>query len=221
MAYFIYITENLINGRKYIGKHSGDISDGYLGSGMLLKRAIEKYGIDNFKRDIIEIVDTEIDLDNAERKWIAEFDAASNPLFYNLTEGGTGGNTLKYLPADVVSKTRSGWFAKLNDVDKEKVREQRKMHLTNLRADASLEKQRLAAQQKYYQNLTEDDKDKLYASRRGKNAYQAKSVKTPLGVFDTAKDASRAHNVNIQTILNRCNNPNFADWKFNENPSRP
>ena len=220
MAYFIYITENLINGRKYIGKHTGDISDGYLGSGMLLKQAIEKYGIGNFKRDIIEIIDNEDDLDNAERKWIAEFNAASDPLFYNLTEGGTGGNTLKYLPNDVVSKTRSGWFTKLSDDDKERIRQQRKDHLTKLRADVKLEQQRLAAQQRYHQNLTEDDKEKLYASRSGKNAYQAKSVTTPLGTFDTATDASKAHNINIQTVLNRCKNPNFKDWKFDDKPKR-
>lgn len=42
MAY-IYLTTNLINGKKYIGQHNGSIKDNYLGSGVLLVKAIEKY----------------------------------------------------------------------------------------------------------------------------------------------------------------------------------
>ena len=42
----IYITTNLINNKKYIGKHKCDSIefDGYLGSGKILKNAIKKNG---------------------------------------------------------------------------------------------------------------------------------------------------------------------------------
>lgn len=40
---FIYITTNLINGKKYIGQKKG-YNDTYLGSGKILKLAIKKYG---------------------------------------------------------------------------------------------------------------------------------------------------------------------------------
>ena len=40
MVYYIYITTNLINGKRYIGKHHGELNDDYLGSGTLLKKAI-------------------------------------------------------------------------------------------------------------------------------------------------------------------------------------
>lgn len=46
--YFIYETTNLKNGKKYIGKHYGELNDSYLGSGTLLKKAIEKYGKESF-----------------------------------------------------------------------------------------------------------------------------------------------------------------------------
>ncbi len=36
MEHYIYLTTNLINGKKYIGKHFGAIGDSYLGSGTLL-----------------------------------------------------------------------------------------------------------------------------------------------------------------------------------------
>lgn len=44
----IYITTNLINGKIYIGQsiHS---NKNYLGSGVKLKKAIDKYGTENFK----------------------------------------------------------------------------------------------------------------------------------------------------------------------------
>jgi len=53
--YYIYLTTNLINNKKYIGKHFGELEDGYLGSGLLLQRAIEKYGKENFSKQILYI----------------------------------------------------------------------------------------------------------------------------------------------------------------------
>ena len=35
--YYIYLTINLINGKKYIGKHYGELDDSYLGSGTILQ----------------------------------------------------------------------------------------------------------------------------------------------------------------------------------------
>jgi hypothetical protein len=55
MAYYIYKTTNLVNGKAYIGKHNGALTDDYLGSGTLLKCAIEKYGRENFKKEILYI----------------------------------------------------------------------------------------------------------------------------------------------------------------------
>lgn len=43
----IYKTTNKINGKIYIGRYCGNRSS-YLGSGSYLKRAIRKYGKDNF-----------------------------------------------------------------------------------------------------------------------------------------------------------------------------
>ncbi len=91
---FIYITTNLINGRQYIGQHKGDGEDNYLGSGSLLKLAINKYGKENFKREVLEFAFTKEELDELERYYIALAQATTDSKFYNIHEGGNGGNTM-------------------------------------------------------------------------------------------------------------------------------
>ena len=53
---FVYCTTNMINGKKYIGqrKFYGNWKS-YLGSGLLLTKAIKKYKRDNFTKEIIYI----------------------------------------------------------------------------------------------------------------------------------------------------------------------
>lgn len=50
----VYKTTNLINNKIYIGKDTHD-NPKYLGSGIVLKRAIKKYGKLNFLKETIEI----------------------------------------------------------------------------------------------------------------------------------------------------------------------
>ena len=91
--HYLYKTTNLINNKYYYGMHStSKLDDGYLGSGLILRRAIRKYGKDNFKREIIEMFDTREDLIQA------EIDLITNELLYedlcmNLKQGGSGGFT--------------------------------------------------------------------------------------------------------------------------------
>jgi len=93
---FIYITTNNVNGKKYIGKCTYARINGwedYLGSGKLVKKAIEKYGIENFSREIVCEADSKIELDIAEKFYINLYDACKSSDFYNIASGGDGGNT--------------------------------------------------------------------------------------------------------------------------------
>lgn len=94
---FIYITTNHINGKQYIGQKKYDKSNKwkkYLGSGIALKRAIEKYGESNFSKEIIEECQTKEILDDREKYWINYYNAVDSDDFYNIASGGDGGNTI-------------------------------------------------------------------------------------------------------------------------------
>lgn len=88
----IYITTNLINNKKYIGKHKCDSEefDGYLGSGKALKNAIKKYGRKNFIREVLDIANSLGELNNKEIYYIDKYDAMKSEEFYNITNGGDG-----------------------------------------------------------------------------------------------------------------------------------
>lgn len=92
---FVYITTNHINGKRYIGKKVYDKAGRwkqYLGSGIHLKRAIDKYGKQNFTKEIIENCSTRKSLNEREKYWIDFYDAIDRDDFYNIASGGDGGD---------------------------------------------------------------------------------------------------------------------------------
>ena len=69
--YYVYITTNLVNGKKYIGLHKTDIlDDNYLGSGRIFLRALKKHARKNFSKEIIEFCNNEEELKEREIYWI-------------------------------------------------------------------------------------------------------------------------------------------------------
>lgn len=98
--YYIYLTTNLINGKRYIGKHFGELNDSYLGSGTLIQRAIDKYGKQNFKKEILYISSSEQENSIKEKEFISAFNAVNDDSFYNLIPGGDGGDIFHSLPLE-------------------------------------------------------------------------------------------------------------------------
>lgn len=91
MRFTVYKTTNLINEKYYIGVHkTKNPYDSYLGSGTLLRRAILKYGVENFKKEIITICDTEEDAYKIEQELVCE-NIIDPEYCYNLKRGGFGG----------------------------------------------------------------------------------------------------------------------------------
>ena len=64
---YIYKTTNLINGMIYIGqKHSQKFLPAYLGSGKLIRYAVNLYGKENFKVELLEEIETLEQMDTRE-----------------------------------------------------------------------------------------------------------------------------------------------------------
>lgn len=91
MHYIVYETTNLINNKIYIGVHKTEnLNDGYLGSGVGIKRAITKYGKENFSREVIEFCGSYDDALALEAELVNE-EFISRRDTYNIIKGGYEG----------------------------------------------------------------------------------------------------------------------------------
>lgn len=103
----IYLTINQINGKIYIGQTSINKTN-YIGSGKLLKKAINKYGKDNFIKIILRNHICSLkELNWWEDFYINLFDSRNLKIGYNIVPGGSKGGFNHTVEAIDKIKTRS------------------------------------------------------------------------------------------------------------------
>lgn len=97
--YYIYRITNNINHKTYIGQHKYYKSllaeDGYMGSGVLLRKAQKKYGIENFSKEIITIAISKSEANVLEKYYIAKERKENTYGCYNIADGGYCGGQIR------------------------------------------------------------------------------------------------------------------------------
>lgn len=120
MTYEIYLITNLINNKKYIGQTKSTI--GYQNRfkqhcdiarngkrKALIHKAIDKYGAENFKIELIAENIPEDRIDYWECYWINKFNTFSpNGCGYNMTIGGQGVHGYLHTKEDLIKISESG-----------------------------------------------------------------------------------------------------------------
>lgn len=117
MFYTVYKITNNITGKYYIGKHqTRNLDDGYMGSGKLIKRAIKKYGEENFTKECLFVFTTEQEMNDKEKELVIVSEET-----YNLCEGGQGGfgyineNNFYRIPIKILNEKRLEKIASNNE----------------------------------------------------------------------------------------------------------
>lgn len=85
---YVYKTTNLVSGKVYIGQHHGDFDIHYHGSGNLIRAAVKKYGVWNFKTELLEECVDDNQLNEKEIFWIEYFNSRNLEIGYNIHRGG-------------------------------------------------------------------------------------------------------------------------------------
>lgn len=110
--FVIYEIKNIVNNFVYVGVHmTNDINDDYMGSGVKIKEAICKFGIENFKKTILHVFDNKEDALLKEYEIVNESFLKRNDV-YNLTIGGG-----KYTEGFVTVKDKNGKYFRVHRSD--------------------------------------------------------------------------------------------------------
>jgi hypothetical protein len=134
-----------------------------MGSGKLIKRAIDKYGNNNFYKELICESDSRKYINEMERFFIKYYDSTDPKIGYNIAKGGDGGDTYSGI--------------------KERNPEQFKLirrKISEKGSNRSKEYWEMWAQKRKGRKLSQKTKDKISKGNLGKR----KNTKTPQYIRD-------------------------------------
>lgn len=182
---FIYITTNMINGKKYLGQRKFYRNwQEYLGSGKSLVYAIQKYGKENFVRNIVCICNSLEELNQAEHDISVFLNVVKSEDWYNLKYGGDSmeGYSPPQEVREKISKANKGKPAPnkgipMSEEAKRKQREAQSGEKSSWygRKHTEEAKQKIR-NKKIGMQASQETKNKMSQQRQGKNNYDAKPI---------------------------------------------
>ena len=168
----LYKITNLINNKYYYGVHDGSDTENYEGSGVLLYQAYEKYGKENFIKEILMWFDTEDEAYEYEAVVVNEkMINKNNSMCYNLCVGGSGGDRYSCQTPErqaeisqKLSATATKRWEERTSEEKEEISQKRRETWDNkTEAEIAEFSQKMS---EIWNNKTEEEKEEISQKRR-------------------------------------------------------
>ena len=204
---YVYSITNKINSKKYIGQTlEKDIRERWKshfkkGSNCrYLKHALNKYGKENFKFEIICIC-FDSDCDKYEKEYMDKWDTLNNG--YNLREAGNNGRHSEATKKKISFTLRLN-YSKLTDIQKKKI----------------IEKVSGVNNHRFGKKMSQETKEKIKKSMKTKkkvNCYTLGSLEL-IGTYESISDAAKATKSDSSYISRCCKGKvktcNGFVWKY-------
>jgi len=203
----IYRIYHRISNKSYIGKCSNGLNriidhlkhyhlDKCEYRARLLYRAIKKYGKDMFSWEIIEICNNNDVLDEREKYYINSLKTTDPTKGYNITDGGTGGNTWKNLSEEdlKIAKKRLSESGKLSYLKNPERKLKLSLCLKKIRncPEKSLKNRQISSERLKLLNKTDNRFNKP-------RSICVKHIETNL-IFSSLKEAAKHFGIHYATV---------------------
>jgi group I intron endonuclease len=198
ITYKCYKITNIINNKIYIGQTKLTVEQRFKehyrtmqrGSKYAIHRAIRKYGIDNFKIELLFEFNTREEVDKKEIELIAEYECLNKKKGYNTSKGGSGGDTLSYHEnkEEIFKKqteSREIFYKNNPDKNKKRIENLRKAYDANKQNVINCIKQRWADddfKKTYIENHSIGDKNPFYGKHHSDKTKKILSEKLKISM---------------------------------------
>lgn len=226
----IYITTCKVNRKFYIGQDSNNNPD-YLGSGLLIRKAIKKYGKENFEKIVLQKCASKEELNECEKFWIKKLNATNREIAYNILPGGEGLGNFHNLPIEQQKKWKRNHKKSMY---KKKKRMQKGIYTKNELKDFQRKKLKQFTEKELLQhknksermltgNYTEKEKNalinnkirkqkKLY-TKAEKLRFKKDSKRKSAGLF-TEKEKQFYKRLSVKYTLNGISSPSWMGYVY-------
>lgn len=211
--FVIYRIYNKLNNKSYIGKSSKGLTRVYahfrdhknpkkIKTTRLLYTAMSKYGEDNFEWEIVFVCSTIEELNAKEIEFIKKYESFGKRKGYNLTEGGTGGNTWASLSEEekIRASIKLSKALKKNYKNNPERRKGCSKILKEIRSNPKKSAKNAEIASKRLTILNKTD-PRFIASRSTKIICQQNGK-----IYNSIREASLEFNINESTIANALRN---------------
>lgn len=229
-----------INKSYYIGQKKGTVerTRGYYGSGYFIRKYIKKHGTNFLKKEILkDDIHNSDDLDYFEKEFIGEL-FKTDPWCLNLKGGGRSGKLNDYLKQKMSGENNPNYGHKWTDEQRKQASDYRKKHpiTRSYRPFTNEEKEKMSTSLKkskkhrdimnssnfikerteslklYYDNLTKEEKNKIYGlSGSLNNNYGNKLSKEQKQKISKDKISKNYKNIDVLDVKTGITKK-YVDW---------